>query len=513
MTSLSDSTLPKDERPVGLATRWSDRLNPILVREVQQAIKGRVFVLTVFVSLAITVAIGAMVVGRYDPRGGAGRTAFHAGFATLMPLLLFIVPMQAYQSMRLELRAGIAEQLLLSRLRPMGILLGKIQAAMVQFVLYVAVLSPLLATSYLLRGVDLPTVAVSLLLAALLCVTATALAVSSAAQAVLPGLQPIANLATAFGLGMAAFGFVGFVVSGQYTNLVGMLLRSDQCAMVMTAIVLSALAGGTLALLMARSFLLHAFENKSTAFRVFLFVLPLVVFAWTVAFIDAAYLDEAVPAATIALLILGITFGVFMVTEQRELSPRLRAHAPTGLMTGVLAAPFLPGRDRGMLCLMVYATALALVAWLAWPAGSSTMRVDMRVEVAKVGLFTLTYTFVYLGLARWLRGRLPAGLPGNHLARFLLPVSVFLFILVPVLIDLFTRGEVDDWHVGHVMNPFWTIEQFVFRRNGMWQEAETPLLTVLAVALLLQVPACVRGVREVLAAGAVRKSRQQGNHA
>src|SRR5690606_11793704 len=129
----------------------------------------------------------------------------------------------AFNSMRTELKGGIVEQLLLSRLSPGSVLLGKLQAAMVQFVLYVSVLAPLLATSYLLRGVDLPTIVISLLFAFVICVAATAFAVSSAAQAVVPALQPIANLAVAFGLGVGTISLISFVVSGAYSASLGYL--------------------------------------------------------------------------------------------------------------------------------------------------------------------------------------------------------------------------------------------------------------------------------------------------
>ena len=491
--------------PAGRWSRWSDRLNPILVREVQQAVKGRVFATTVLAALAVTVAIAASVVSHYEPSGRAGRDAFHAGFATLMPLLLFVVPMQAYQSMRLELRSGIVEQLLLSKLRPMHILLGKLQAAMVQFVLYVAVLSPLLGTSYLLRGVDVPTIAVSVAFAAVGCLCATSFAVSSAAQAVLPGLQPIANLASAFGLGMAAFGFVGFIGSGEYSNAVGWLLRSDECWAVLSAMGLLALAACTLAMLAARSFLLHQFENKATPFRVFLFVLPPVAYGWMLLFVPPAEQAMAMQLLTCGLLLVGAVFGVFMVTEQRELSPRLRAHAPAGL-AGVLAAPFLPGRDRGTACFTIYALALTLVGWLGWPRGSGSL-FGMAEPVAEFALMALAYTFVYLGLGRWLRSRLPPTLQGNHLARFLLPVALFLFILVPVLIDVFAHGEMRSWHPGHLMNPFVTIDAFVLS-SQRWDLAWPMLQIVLPVVVALQVPAIWRGVREVLVAGAARRRAQ-----
>jgi len=131
---------PQPEAAPG--SRWSSRsdwLNPIVVREVQQALKGRAFVLSVLAALVVVVAIAIVVASDYDPKS-SGRNAFDAGLATLVPLLMFVLPMQAYQSMRHELRVGMVEQLLLTELKPRRIIVGKLSAAMVQFVLYVSVL-------------------------------------------------------------------------------------------------------------------------------------------------------------------------------------------------------------------------------------------------------------------------------------------------------------------------------------------------------------------------------------
>lgn len=493
--------------PAGRWTRWSDRLNPILVREVQQAVKGRVFALTVIAALLVTVAIAASVANRYESGGSSGRGAFAAGLATLMPLILFIVPMQAYQSMRLEMRSGIVEQLLLSRLRPLRILTGKLQAALVQFVIYVSVMSPLLATSYLLRGVDVPTIVISLVLAALACVLATMFAISSAAQGALPGLQAIANLATAFGLGMAAFGAVGFVGSGAYAEAIGWLLRSGDFWTVMSAIVLVTLLGCVLSMLAAQSFLLHAFENKATGFRIYLFVVPLVACTWFYACIDPAYRDEAFAVLLFGLLLLGVLFGVFFVTEQGRLSPRLQAHAPRRPLAGLLAAPFLPGRDRGTACFLLYLLLLGALALLA-PRASATPR-DVEV-ITRMGAMTAVYALVYFGIGRWLRSRLPASVTGNHVARFLLPLTLFLGIIAPLLIDAFVRREVGEWHPGHLLNPFLTIAEFAFR-SERWEAVQSSFLVALVVVVVLQLPACLRGVREVLAAGAAARARERGD--
>jgi ABC-type transport system involved in cytochrome c biogenesis permease component len=202
-------------------SRWSDWLNPILVREVQQAVKGRTFALLVLAVILYSIGLAVGVASDEQPGPNAGPTAFSFGLMALVPLVLFVVPMQAYHSMRLELRAGIIEQLLLSRLRPRRIIAGKLAAAMVQYMLYLSVLAPVLATTYLLRGIDVPMIAVCLLLSLLACVAATALAIAAACQGTVPMLQPLANLGMAFSLGMLTLGLMGGIGGGDLVRELG----------------------------------------------------------------------------------------------------------------------------------------------------------------------------------------------------------------------------------------------------------------------------------------------------
>jgi hypothetical protein len=487
-------------------SRWSDRINPILVREVQQAVKGRLFAIMVLVTLAITVVVAVVVGSEYRPDGSSGRRAFEYGTAVLVPLVLFVVPMQAYHSMRYELRSGIVEQLLLTRLRPRSILLGKLSAAMVQFLLYVAVVAPLLATSYLLRGVDVPTVVFTLLFAALACAVATMLTVSAAAQSVVPAFQSVAMLGTAFGLGIATFGTMAVVLSGEATEALGRALRSGWFWRATSGFALLAVYVATLSGLMARAFLVHTFENRTTCFRVLLAVTPLLAFGWMAASVTPASRDIAIPVLGSLLLVHGIVCGLFFATEQHELSPRLRAHAPKNPLLAVLAAPFLPGRDRGLLCQSLYLLLLGAVLATIWPrTGRARSGFD---EMWPVGTLLLGYGLLWNFFGHLVRGRLGPAVAANNVARVLLPVLFLAACLLPPLVDVFVHGEIGGWHVGYVLNPFATVQHFASpdRQDG----GLLAMLVLLGGAVLLQVPFWWRGVREVLAASAARRAAAAG---
>jgi len=504
MTATSLAGNDPSPAPTAGFDRWSaasDRLNPILVREVMQAVKGRAFLLTILGALLVTVVIATGVVQDGDSGARSGKDAFSAGLATLAPLLLFVVPNGAYHSMRTELRAGIVEQLLLSRLRPTSIVLGKLFAAMVQFVLYVSVLAPLLATSYLLRGVDLPTIGLSLVFALALCVGATASAISAAAQGMLPALQSLTNVAMSLALGLGTFVVAIYVGTGEYLRDLGWLLRSTEFGMVVSLVIGGALLGTVLSILTAQSFLMHAYENRSTQFRVFLFAVVALTFGWLWAFVDPANRAEAVWGIVSFLTLLGAVFGLFMVTEQRDLSPRLAAHVPSSRLAALAAAPFLPGRDRGMLAFLIHVAVLLAIA-----GACSTLSVPR--SLTQMPFAIAAYALFWLGVARLLRGRLPSVTGANNVTRLLLPFTMLLAILLPLLFDVFAFGGVTAWHPGHVLNPFWTIDEIVFRHRFANERAV--LVTAIVALAVLQLPAVMRGVREVLTASAARAKGARG---
>jgi hypothetical protein len=478
----------------GRIARWSDRLNPILVREVRQALKARAFPLLVVTVLVGCVGLGLGVTEDVANAHANGR-AFSIALAALVPLVLFVVPMQAYQAMRTELRAGIVEQLLLSRLRPMRIVAGKLGAAMVQYFLYLSLLSPLLATTYLLRGIDVPTIAWCLLFSLLFCVATTALAIAAAAQGLVPMLQPLANIGVAFSLGMFTVVMVGAAASGALVRDLQVMMRRPEWSAVASALSIGLLLVTVLAALVAASLLTHGFENRSTPLRLFLVAVAAIAYAWLLLFVPRAYWSEAAFALTMGLLVVGGVFGVFFVTEIERLSPRQRALGRRWPRWSLLTAPLLPGRGRALAFLLAFGAALWVAAELC-RAGSGKPRDGERERVL---LFLAVYVVIYLSLTKLLRGLLPETLAGSYAARVVLPVLLILCCVVPVLLDTLFAGGVHGWHVGHALDPFYTLEEFGFSRRSSGDDVLVGLGLFAGALLCVQVPSLARAFGEVLA--------------
>src|SRR5690606_31695767 len=108
--------------------RCADRVNPIFLRELQQALNAKSFLGVVALALATVFFIGLMIALRVDRELESGRGVFIPTLMVLLPVMTMVLPMQAFNSMQHELREGAIDQLLMSELTPRRIVRGKLLA-------------------------------------------------------------------------------------------------------------------------------------------------------------------------------------------------------------------------------------------------------------------------------------------------------------------------------------------------------------------------------------------------
>ena len=171
-------------------TRWdkrliacSDWINPILVKETRQALKSRQFswtlmLLTIVVLAWSILAIVAMIPSIYYNSNGS---ALLIGYVIILIVpALIVIPQSTFRSMASELEDGTFETLSLSTLSPRHILIGKLSVAALQLVVYLSVIAPCIALTYLLRGVTLEVIAMTILIIASCSLALSAIAISVA---------------------------------------------------------------------------------------------------------------------------------------------------------------------------------------------------------------------------------------------------------------------------------------------------------------------------------------------
>ncbi len=489
---MTDHADPAPTR-VSWAQRLSDRLNPLLVRETQQVLSSKAFIVLMSTALAAICAVAFYVGMRGATGQHIGREAFTAALVMLVPIATFFIPLQAFVSMSQELRAGVSEQLLLSRLTPGRIVRGKIVATMVQLGLFLSVFGPLLAMTFLLRGTDVPTILFFLAMAVLVSVLAVAFAITMGAVSRIRVLTPVVFGLTSAGLA----GITGALMAASWelVNEVGRLMRDSDFWLGMGVFVTASVCGLVLLMLMAGSLLTHAHENRSTPFRVFWIGLLVVALIWIVSAVSTNDYHVMAPALVIMGAASLIPIWWFALTEEEPLSPRVAAHLPRNRWMAVAAAPLLPGGGRGVLFVIGSSALVWGVAAVLRATATGSPRSWVG-EMWGVAFAIWAYAFFYCGLGRLVRGRMRAGLRANWVARAAALALLALGCMLPLFVELALTGTVHRWHLGHVSNPFWTLERP--------RAPVEPLLLTGGIAcglvLLSMLPAARRGLREVTAA-------------
>jgi hypothetical protein len=135
----------------------SDRLSPILVKELRQGMRARVFegsfiLVQVLMVFAMIVALSAAARNQYDVSRVFGEGLFWAMVA--IPMLL-IMPIRGTVALRSEVQIGALELIFLTRLSAWRIVAGKWGALFAQTCLLLCAVLPYTVLRYYLGSVDL----------------------------------------------------------------------------------------------------------------------------------------------------------------------------------------------------------------------------------------------------------------------------------------------------------------------------------------------------------------------
>ncbi|MFQ3592858.1 MAG: hypothetical protein SNJ82_06665, partial [Gemmataceae bacterium] len=148
-----------------LLDQLDDWINPIVVKEVRQAVKSRLVVSVLMVFLVLMLVVMGFALSyqavRNDFGGnssGLGREVFSWLQGFLLPTIMLIVDRYAAIRMGAERSETNADLLFISTLSPSAIISGKFVAALVFAMLIFSIFAPFMVFTYLLRGIDIPTI-------------------------------------------------------------------------------------------------------------------------------------------------------------------------------------------------------------------------------------------------------------------------------------------------------------------------------------------------------------------
>lgn len=136
----------------------SDRLNPVVVREVRQTLKAKAFIGVFFTLLLCCWAYSMIAVLQYENSMSyyeVGPDFYLVYLLMLIGCLMFAIPSGAFFSMSQEFRDRAFEMLAVTTLSPSQIVSGKLQGALVMMVIYGSAIAPFICLSYMLGGLGL----------------------------------------------------------------------------------------------------------------------------------------------------------------------------------------------------------------------------------------------------------------------------------------------------------------------------------------------------------------------
>jgi hypothetical protein len=512
-----------------LWTALGERLNPILVKETRQALKSRQFIVTFSLLLLaawVCTIVGVALIGQPLWYGANGREMFFVYYMVLAFALVIIVPFGALRSLASEHEEHTYELLSITTLGPRQIVSGKLGSSIVQMIIYLSAISPCLAFTYMLRGIDFPTI--------LFIVVCTVLgSLGFAVSGLLIGTLSTAKhwqvvLSVAAVVGLFIMFYAACAIAGSFLSFSEVPFTEPQFWPVCAAFLTAYLSYFALVFCAAAARLSFSSNNRSTRLRVIMLLQQLLLVAWFTWFTVKAEgnANEDVVAGFLGFLgIHWFVMGALMTGESPDLSPRVKRRLPQSFLGRQFFTWFNPGPGCGYLfALANYAGAilLALVVamamsggWGNWLPGRSTLANNYRgtvgtfralspntLEVLPIfALLGLAYLTAYLGIGLLLLRLLRKV---THVGVLLAALIHFLLILLGVFAPMVIQQLRNEWYGGtytylQITDPFWTMSHLSEGSTTMDERVLLLLLvgTAAAVVFLLNLPAVAREVQQV----------------
>jgi hypothetical protein len=522
MSNLPTSLDQPHAPPVGWWPRldqWLDRasekLNPILVKEARQALKSRQFVVTFTLLLlcGLTwtfVGVAMLMPGIYYKPSGAFMLAGY--YAILTVPMLLIVPFTAYRSLAGEREDGTYEMLSITTLSSRHIVTGKLGSALLQMLVYYSALSPCVAFTYLLRGIDVVTIVILLVHMFWVSVLVSAIGLMVATLSRLRHVQVL--LSVALLIGLLTVTITWWVWTTAFIGESNVVPLIDAEVWIVQAMIISlGISYIVFFVLVAAAQLSFASDNRATRLRAVMLVQQTLFVGWMAYF----WVDDGFPGFLYVLLTVAavhwMTAGAFMTGEWAQLSPRVQRALPQSFLGRCLLTWFNPGSGTGYVFAVANMAALVLLAVVMAAVGEAFGLMRQwgtswaASECAMYGLMLWSYLTAYLGLGRlvllWLRRYvyLPV----------LMPLIVHALLLavgavVPFFVQSWLLGfqGMDDYTPLQIPNWFWTLMETGEGNSPAVMTAVIPVVGMAMLMLLVNLAVAAREVEQVRQEAPVR---------
>lgn len=485
-----------------LLVRAGDWLNPILVKETRQALKSLQFTITfvlVLVACWVVTIGGVAVIGPKIFYAAAGGALLWWYYIILVFPLAVAVPYAAFRSLASEREDNTYDLLSITTLKPRQIISGKLGSSIVQMAVYFSAITPCLAFTYLLRGVDLPTILVLLVYTffgslglSMLGILLATLSEQRFAQ-VFVSVAFVAFLLWVFGIAIA--------LSWEVIQTGSAWFGDDEFWIATFAIATAYVTSFALAFFAAVGMITFNSENRSTPLRTCMLVQQVAWVGWMgYAWIVSDF--HLGPVMIMAMLAGGYWYamGTLLTAERPEMSQRVRRRLPSSFAGRALLSWLNPGPASGYMFVVANATALAAICLLGviitafapattggWPG------FDEVIILTAIGW---GYLVAYLGL----------GLIVVDILRRFAHVTMLASVLIHCLLVLAGSGiptaiqlmsvelRYEDYSFLQITNPFWSL---AYVADGGMLEAQVLVVVVPSVAICILLLNMRKVIREL----------------
>ncbi|MEZ6133357.1 MAG: hypothetical protein R3C53_00465 [Pirellulaceae bacterium] len=447
--------------------RWwvwaSERVNPIVVKEIRQSLKSKQFTLSFGLTLIVAIAWTLLAISLMVPKifylpGGA--TLLTGFFCILCVPLLVIIPFSAFRSLTAETEDSTFELLSISALSSHQIIYGKMASACLQIVLYLSALAPCIVLTYLLRGISLFSILFLLGMTLLISVSETAVALLLAAVSRTRMVQTGASVLVLAGLVMAFFGWTALIVNEGLEDMGNPPREAMLGIFAFLTIVAVAIS---VVLRAAAAAIDFPSENHSTSLRWRILGLVSLFVFWMLMLL-AVVEDRSVATAGIlvSLFVFFMFIGGLVCGERGIISLRGQRTLPKTFLGRIMLTWFYPGAGLGYIYIVCIFGAVALMlscfevfyVWRLRPLSGNA-------SITATGYLLFCYLVIYLGITRLAMLGLGKSLPARMLSSVAMLVVILLFShLVPWMLVFILNDYRDFPYAAHqAFNIYLSVEE------------------------------------------------------
>jgi hypothetical protein len=446
-----------------LLGRIDGRINPIVVKELRQAVRGR-FVVTM-ISLSLLAQLAA--VAAFLATSGidaerlsmtpSGSKIFPVLFALLFGATILFLPLYSGVRMAAERSDANVELLFITTIRPRTIVLGKLLTVAILTALIFSASLPFLVFSYVLRGIDVPTILILLIIAFFLVCTQSIVAMFLGC---LPVSKPFKFVvgggllmftATMYIPAMSSMMQMVRYSGGSFSSAPGLLWKN------LAVWLAVALVADVVLLVLTTALIAPSTANRALPIRITLVAL------WTGSLMlatrqalkshDASVLTFwAVVQASLGILVLLSAIG-----ERERWGARVARTIPANGIARALAFLFYSGGGGGTLWAMLFVAATLVAHEMTVvsipPRWSGTPHQTYLVWFVEAALALFAYALTALLLRRTLLRHVPAR------TTWAIALLLFLILVVvpPLLVFALLHGDPlfkSAFNLATILNPF-----------------------------------------------------------